>query len=93
MIHKDLEPDNTVLHAGEVHAIDFADCGWGYYLYDVAASLLPLREKQGYPDLDKLKRAAFLYREQIPYLQILNPHFQPDVLVLSLRRNQENTPA
>ncbi|MEM7584363.1 MAG: amino acid adenylation domain-containing protein, partial [Acidobacteriota bacterium] len=56
LIHKDLEPDNTVVHQGQVHAIDFADCGWGYYLYDIAASLLPLRERQGYPEL----RRAFL---------------------------------
>ncbi|HEX5716983.1 MAG TPA: condensation domain-containing protein, partial [Thermoanaerobaculia bacterium] len=64
LVHKDLEPDNTVLHEGRVHAIDFADCGWGHYLYDVAASLLPLREKKGYPEL----REAFLrgYRHYRP---------------------------
>ena len=50
-------------------------------------------DRQGYPDLDKLKRAAFLYREQVPYLQILNPHYQPDVMLLSLQRNQVNSPA
>ena len=64
LIHKDLEPDNTVLHEGRVYAIDFADCGWGHYLYDIAASLLPLREKKGYPEL----REAFLrgYRRHRP---------------------------
>jgi amino acid adenylation domain-containing protein len=64
LVHKDLEPDNTVFHEGRVHAIDFADCGWGHYLYDVAASLLPLREKKGYPEL----REAFLrgYRRHRP---------------------------
>ena len=56
IIHKDLEPDNTVVDGDEVHAIDFADLGWGYYLYDIAASLLPLREKQGF----KAMRDAFL---------------------------------
>ena len=64
LVHKDLEPDNTVLHEGRVYAIDFADCGWGHYLYDIAASLLPLREKKGYPEL----REAFLrgYRRRRP---------------------------
>jgi amino acid adenylation domain-containing protein len=64
LIHKDLEPDNTVEHEGELHAIDFADSGWGYYVYDVAASLLPLREKKGYAAM----REAFLrgYRRLRP---------------------------
>ncbi|HVR99922.1 MAG TPA: amino acid adenylation domain-containing protein [Thermoanaerobaculia bacterium] len=64
IIHKDLEPDNTVVWQGELHAIDFADAGWGWYLYDMAASLLPLREKKGFPEM----RAAFLrgYRSVRP---------------------------
>ena len=64
LIHKDFEPDNTVVHAGQVYAIDFADCGWGYFLYDIAASLLPLREQAGFAAL----RAAFLrgYRRVRP---------------------------
>ncbi|HKH48535.1 MAG TPA: amino acid adenylation domain-containing protein, partial [Thermoanaerobaculia bacterium] len=60
LIHKDLEPDNTVVERTEdgerVHPIDFADLGWGYYLYDIAASLLPLREKPGFAAM----REAFL---------------------------------
>ena len=48
-------------------------------------------DKDGYPDLDKLKRAVFLYREQIPYLEILNPHFKPDVMLLSLRQARESS--
>ena len=48
IVHKDLEPDNTLTDRDQVHAIDFADCGWGYYLYDVAAALLPLKEKPGF---------------------------------------------
>ncbi|HKI01749.1 MAG TPA: amino acid adenylation domain-containing protein [Thermoanaerobaculia bacterium] len=56
IIHKDLEPDNTLIDGDEVHAIDFADLGWGHYLYDIAASLLPLREKQGFNAM----RDAFL---------------------------------
>ncbi|MES1243430.1 MAG: amino acid adenylation domain-containing protein [Acidobacteriota bacterium] len=51
MIHTDPEPDNIVYRDGEVYPIDFADCGWGYYLYDVAAALLPLVEKREFPAL------------------------------------------
>ncbi len=64
LIHKDLEPDNALLHEGVLHAIDFADCGWGYFLYDIAASLLPLREKKGFAEMQR----AFLsgYRSVRP---------------------------
>jgi amino acid adenylation domain-containing protein len=54
MIHTDPEPDNMVWHEGEIYPIDFADCGWGYYLYDLAAALLPLGEKR---DLTPLRQA------------------------------------
>ncbi|HYG62211.1 MAG TPA: condensation domain-containing protein [Thermoanaerobaculia bacterium] len=64
MIHKDLEPDNIVISDGAPCAIDFGDCGWGWFLYDVAASLLPLREKKGFAEM----RDAFLagYRSVRP---------------------------
>ncbi len=52
LIHKDLEPDNTLVEIVDgverVRPIDFADVGWGHYLYDIAAALLPLREKPGF---------------------------------------------
>jgi len=47
-------------------------------------------DRTGYPDLDNLKRATYLYREQLPYLEILNANFTPDVMVLSLRQDREN---
>ncbi len=59
LIHKDFEPDNLVVSNGELHAIDFADCGWGWYLYDVAAALLPLREKPGYAGLERSFLAGY----------------------------------
>ncbi len=64
LIHKDLEPDNTLVDGDRVHAIDFADLGWGHFLYDIAASLLPLREKAGFAAM----RQAFLrgYRRVRP---------------------------
>ncbi len=49
LIHGDLQVTNYLLHEGEAGAIDFADCGWGYYLYDMATSLLPLWGRREYP--------------------------------------------
>jgi Ser/Thr protein kinase RdoA (MazF antagonist) len=36
LIHADLHRDNILLHHGEIGVIDFDDCGWGYYLFDLA---------------------------------------------------------
>jgi amino acid adenylation domain-containing protein len=54
MIHADPEPDNMVQRDGALYPIDFADCGWGYWLYDLAAALLPLGERR---DLTRLRQA------------------------------------
>ena len=56
LIHGDLQITNFLLQEGELGAIDFADFGWGFFLYDVAASLLPVRHSSEFPAL----RDAFL---------------------------------
>ena len=30
---------NYLFHGGEVRLIDFGDCGWGHYLYDLAVTV------------------------------------------------------
>ena len=61
LIHGDLIQANYLLHEGKIGVIDFADSGRGYFLYDMAVTLLMLRQFEGYPE----KRVAFLggYRE------------------------------
>ena len=39
MIHGDLHQRNYLFYQNEVRVIDFDDCGWGYYLYDLAITL------------------------------------------------------
>lgn len=39
LIHADLHESNYLSHNEELRPIDFARCGFGYYLYDVASSL------------------------------------------------------
>ena len=62
MIHADFHPGNLLFHKGEVRALDFELCGWGYYLYDVAVMLSVLVER--HPKYEDL-RAGFIegYRE------------------------------
>lgn len=56
LIHADLHPWNYLFHQGEVRAIDFDDCGWGHFMYDIAVSLLELEYRQ---DFLHLKEAFF----------------------------------
>lgn len=42
VIHADLNENNYIFHEDETRAIDFSRCGFGYYLYDIASTLLHL---------------------------------------------------
>ena len=39
LIHSDLYPENLLFKAGEVFPIDFEDCGYGYWIWDMAPPL------------------------------------------------------
>ena len=64
LIHADLYERNYLFSKGEVHAIDFDGCGWGYYLFDIGVTFSTLLARTDYPAL----RQAFLqgYRRVRP---------------------------
>lgn len=64
LIHADLHQWNTFFHQGQVRAIDFDDCGYGHYLYDMAVTLSEVTRRQNTPAL----REGFLagYRSVRP---------------------------
>jgi Ser/Thr protein kinase RdoA (MazF antagonist) len=64
LIHGDLHQENYLFRQGQVGAIDFDDCGYGHYLYDIAVTLLNVRERDSMP----LLRQGFLagYRSVRP---------------------------
>ena len=39
MIHADLYAENVLFKAGEAYPIDFEDCGYGYWMWDIAVAL------------------------------------------------------
>jgi Ser/Thr protein kinase RdoA (MazF antagonist) len=56
LMHADLHQENFLFHRGRVRAIDFDDCGYGPYIYDLAVTLSELTGRAAYPAL----RAALL---------------------------------
>jgi Ser/Thr protein kinase RdoA (MazF antagonist) len=48
LIHADLHLGNALFWRGEVKVIDFDDCGFGYWLYDIAVALWELRHRNDY---------------------------------------------
>jgi len=39
MLHADFVPENLLLNQGQLHLIDFDDCGFGWYLFELATAL------------------------------------------------------
>ena len=64
LIHADLGLGNILFRGGEARAIDFDDCGFGYWLYDIAITLRRWRWMPEWP----VFRQAFLtgYTERQP---------------------------
>lgn len=52
LIHGDFLLHNILFHEGQVRALDFEYCGWGYYLYDLTPVLWQLKPQPHYADLE-----------------------------------------
>lgn len=53
VIHSDIRSTNLLLHEDKVQIIDFDDMGYGWYLFDCAATLSFMEESEIAPDLLK----------------------------------------
>ena len=64
LTHGDLMPENILVQDGVPHVIDFDDCGYGWYLYDLA-TLLALKTAD--PDFERIRDGWVAgYRELAP---------------------------
>jgi len=51
LIHADFLPENILVHNCELSLIDFDDCGFGWYLFEMATSLFPQINQPFFDDL------------------------------------------
>jgi len=84
LIHADLHQWNYLFRRGEIGVIDFDDCGFGHWLYDLAVTLYCLEDRPDYTALEE----AFLagYRERRSLSSPQEAHLQT---FIALRRLQD----
>ncbi len=51
LIHADMRLANLLVHAGQVAVIDFDDCGFGWFMYDLGSSLSFIEAHPRVPEL------------------------------------------
>ena len=80
LIHSDLSFGNVLFTTDAVMPIDFDDCGFGYYLYDLAVILAGPWEKPGFQQ----RREALLqgYRER---RELLEEHLSLIPILMAMR--------
>jgi len=77
LIHADLHHGNYLFHHEEVRAIDFDDCGWGHFLYDLAVTEWYLQAR---PDFAELREAHLEGYREIRPLSADEEELQPTFL-------------
>jgi Ser/Thr protein kinase RdoA (MazF antagonist) len=66
LIHADLHLGNALFWRGEVRVIDFDDCGFGYWLYDIAVALWELRYRNDYEDFRSALIEGYTQHRPLP---------------------------
>jgi Ser/Thr protein kinase RdoA (MazF antagonist) len=79
-IHADLHQWNYLFHSEDVRVIDFDDCGWGYYIYDMAVTLTDLDDRD---DCAALRHAFWTGYTR---LQPLPPGYKTSIKPMSAAR-------
>jgi len=51
LIHADLRLANLLVHEGRIQVIDFDDCGYSWFIYDLASALSFIEDQPQIPDL------------------------------------------
>jgi len=66
LIHADLHLENALFWRDDVRVIDFDDCGFGYWLYDIAVSLWELRQRDDYEQFRTALIDGYIQHRPLP---------------------------
>lgn len=66
LIHSDLHHGNLLFEGEEVHAIDFDDCGWGHFLYDLAVTQWYLQARPDFAEMCDAHIAGYRTVRELP---------------------------
>jgi Ser/Thr protein kinase RdoA (MazF antagonist) len=83
-IHADLHQWNYLFHGEEVRAIDFDDCGWGYYAYDMAVTFSYREAWATFPALQDAFLTGYQRVRPLPkrYVECLDVFLAARILVM-----------
>jgi len=72
LIHADLHLENALFDGDAVRVIDFDDCGFGYWLYDLAVPLWDNRHRADYPAYRETLLEGYAAHRDLPDLTHLD---------------------
>ena len=72
LIHADLYLENALFESDALRIIDFDDCGFGYWLYDLAVPLWDNRYRDNYPVLRAALLDGYAAHRELPDLTHLD---------------------
>jgi Ser/Thr protein kinase RdoA (MazF antagonist) len=72
LIHADLHLENALFDGDAVRIIDFDDCGFGYWLYDLAVPLWEYRGRGDYATICTALLEGYAERRELPDVTLLD---------------------
>jgi Ser/Thr protein kinase RdoA (MazF antagonist) len=72
LIHADLHLENALFDGNAVRLIDFDDCGFGHWLYDLAVPLWEYRDHPNYPTIHQALLTGYADHRALPDLTHLD---------------------
>ena len=69
LIHADFIAKNCLFTDAGACALDFDDCAWGYFLYDLAPAMLQFSALPGHTDLAEALWSGYTARRPLPQAQ------------------------
>jgi Ser/Thr protein kinase RdoA (MazF antagonist) len=69
LIHADLYPENVLFKAGKAYPIDFEDCGYGYWIWDIAVALCQWAWKADWERMRDAFREGYAQVRTLPEAQ------------------------